>query len=169
MEREVRQDIRKELFAIAAQFSSYDVRCTEDGNRLDIINPFGKDPIRIHVENDPDTPYMVCFSFQHRHLATIDEVIAYASDIIGGNVFAIEFFKDGRNFMGSDLDAKEVRELPQGIPERFLGQGQIKLFDVADSFKVRGWGKGADLDGRFIKDEQGNVRIQINPKILGDT
>ena len=164
MEREVRQDIRKELFSIAAQFSSYDVRFFDTGDRLDIINPFGKDPISVYVENDPNTPYMVCFSFQHRHLATIDEAIAYANDIIGGNVFAIEFFKGGRNLVGGDLDALELRALPQEIPERFLGQGQIKLFDVADAFRVRGWEKGTDLDGRFTTDEQGNVSTQVTRK-----
>jgi hypothetical protein len=96
--------------------------------------------------------------------ATIDEAIAYANDIIGGNVFAIEFFKGGRNLVGGDLDALELRALPREIPERFLGQGQIKLFDVADAFRVRGWEKGTDLDGRFITDEQGNVSAQVTRK-----
>ena len=160
MEREVRQDIRKELLAIAAHFSAYDVRCSEDGGRLDIINPFGKDPIRIHVENDPHTPYMVCFSFQHRHLATVDEVVAYASDIMNGNVFAIEFFKDGYRRFGGDLDAQEVRELSYDRLAQFLGCfGASRLIDVVDSCKVRGWSRDADFDATFVEDEQGNVTL----------
>ena len=152
---------RKELLEIAAQFSAYDVRFSEKGDRFEIINPHGKEPIIVCMEDAPHTPpFMVCFSFQHRHSDTADEAIAYVNDIICGNVFAIEFFKDGRNIVGGDLDVQELCELSHDIPARFLGCGQIKLFDVADSFKVRGWGEGADFDGRFNKDEQGNVSIQ---------
>ena len=152
---------RQELLAISAHFSGYDVRFSENGESFEIIHPYGKESIAVYMENAPHTePYMVCFSFQHRHLDTAGEVIAYVNDIISGNVLAIEFFKDGRNCVGGDLDAKEVRELPQGIPERFLGQGQIKLFDIADSFRVRGWAQDADFDAKLLRDAQGNVSIQ---------
>ena len=150
--------MRTELLSIAEQFSEYDVQFSNTGESFDIINPFGKDSIRVCMENDVHEPYMVCFSFQHRHLATADEVIAYVSDIIGGNVFAIEFFKDGRKRFGGDLDAQEVRELSYDMLARFLGCfGASELIDVADSFKVRGWAQDGDFDAKFITGEMGKV------------
>ena len=153
---------RKELLKIVKHFCVYDVQFSDNGESFDIINPFGKDSISVCVENDPHTPYMVCFSFQHRHLATANEVIAYVGDIIGGNVFAIEFFKDGRKRLGGDLDAQEVRELSYDMLAHFLGCfGVSKLIDVADSIKVRGWAQDADFDATFVTDEMGNVSLQI--------
>lgn len=157
--------MRTELLSIAKHFCAYNVQFSDNGESFDIINPFGKDPIRVCVENDTREPYMVCFSFQHRHLATSDEVITYVGDIIGGNVFAIEFFKDGRKRFGGDLDAQEVCELSYDMPARFLGCfGASKLIDVADSFKVRGWAQDGDFDAKFITDEMGNVTIQISQR-----
>lgn len=152
--------IRNELLSIAEHFSAYDVRFSDEEDGFDIVNPFGKDPIRVYVEDDPHWPYTVGFSFQHRHLATVDEVVAYASDIMNGNVFAIEFFKDGYRRFGGDLDAQEVRELSYDRLVQFLGCfGASRLIDVVDSCKVRGWARDADFDATFVEDEQGNVTL----------
>ena len=74
---------RQELLAIAEHFSAYNVQFSTGGERFDIINPFGKDSISVYTENDSDTPYTVCFSFNHVHLETPEQVIAYVNDIIG--------------------------------------------------------------------------------------
>ena len=152
--------IRNELLSIAEHFSAYDVRFSDEEDGFDIVNPFGKDPIRVYVENDPREPYTVGFSFQHRHLATVDEVVAYASDIMNGNVFAIEFFKDGCRRFGGDLNAQEVRELSYDRLAHFLGCfGASRLIDVVDSCKIRGWAGDTDFDVTFVEDEQGNVTL----------
>jgi hypothetical protein len=152
--------IRNELLSIAEHFSAYDVRFSDDEDGFDVLNPFGKEPIRVYVEDDPHWPYTVGFSFQHRHLATVDEVVAYAGDIMNGNVFAIEFFKDGYRRFGGDLDAQEVRELSYDRLAQFLGCfGASRLIDVVDSCKVRGWARDADFDATFVEDEQGNVTL----------
>ncbi len=154
--------MRNELLTVAEYFSANDVRFSDEGDSLDILNPFGKDPIRVYVEDIPHTPYTVCFSFQHRHLATVDEVVTYAGDIMSGNVFAIEFFKDGYKRFGGDLDAQEVRELSYDRLAQFLGCfGASRLIDVVDSCKVRGWARDADFDATFVEDEQGDVTVQI--------
>ena len=151
---------RNELLSIAEHFSAYDVRFSDEDDGFDVLNPFGKEPIRVYVEDDPHWPYTVGFSFQHRHLATVDEVVAYASDIMNGNVFAIEFFKDGYRRFGGDLDAQEVRELSYDRLAQFLGCfGASRLIDVVDSCKVRGWSRDADFDATFVEDEQGNVTL----------
>ena len=153
---------RQELLAIAELFSAYNVQFSTGGERFDIINPFGKDSISVYIENDSDTPYTVCFSFNHVHLETPEQVIAYVNDIIGGNVFVIGLFKDGRQRMGGNLDKEEMRALSYDTLARFVRSfHDIKLIDVVDSFKVRGWMQNADFDAKFGTDKIGNVSIQI--------
>ena len=153
---------RQELLAIAEHFSAYNVQFPTGGERFDIINPFGKDSISVYTENDSDTPYTVCFSFNHVHLETPEQVIAYVNDIIGGNVFVIGLFKDGRQRMGGNLDKEEVRALSYDTLARFVRSfHDIKLIDAVDSFKVRGWMQDADFDAKFGTDKIGNVSIQI--------
>ena len=153
---------RKELLAIAEHFSAYDVQFSDNGENFDIINPFGKDPISVYVESDPQTPYMVCFSFNHVHLETPDQVIAYVDDIICGNQFTIGFFKDGRQRIGGNLNAQEVRAISYNMLTLFVHCFRdVKLIDVADSIKVRGWTQDGDFDATFGTDEMGNVSIQI--------
>ena len=53
--------IRNELLSIAEHFSAYDVRFSDEEDGFDIVNPFGKDPIRVYVEDDPREPYTVGF------------------------------------------------------------------------------------------------------------
>ena len=152
---------RKELLAIAEHFSEYNVQFSNDGEHFDVINPFGKGPISVHIENDSGISYMVCFSFQHLHLETPDQVIAYVDNIIGGNVFAIGFFKDGRKCIAGDLDAQEVCAISYDMLTRFVCCFRdIRLIDVVDSFKVRGWMQDVDFDAKFIMDEQRNVTVQ---------
>lgn len=152
---------RKELLAIAERFPTHDVQFSNGGEHFDIINPFGKDSISVYIENDSNTPYMVCFSFNHVHLETPDQVIAYVNDIISGNVFAIGFFKDGRQRIGGNLDAEDVCALSYDTLARFVHSFRdIKLIDVVDSLKVRGWMPDACFDAKFIMDEEGNVSVQ---------
>jgi len=154
---------RKELLAIAEHFSVYNVQFSDNRERFDIINPFGKDPIYVCVENDLDTPYTVCFSFNHLHLETPEQVIAYIGDIIGGNQFTIGFFKNGRQLVGGNLNAEEVHAISYNMLTLFTHcfRDVKQLIDVVDSIKVRGWAQYADFDARFGTDEMGNVSIQI--------
>ena len=79
---------------------------------------------------------------------------------MNGNVFAIEFFKDGYRRFGGDLNAQEVRELSYDRLAHFLGCfGASRLIDVVDSCKIRGWAGDTDFDVTFVEDEQGNVTL----------
>ena len=61
-------------------------------------------------------------------------------NIISGNTLAIEFFNNEKRGFGGEIDAEELQDLSYEKPEHFTGYyGLTKLFDVADSFKIRGW------------------------------
>ena len=166
---------RQELLAIAAQFSSYDVRFSEDGERFEIINPYeGKDPIMVADEGrEPYTAYVVEFSYHHMHPVIAEQLIAHVRDILEGGQFVIAFFKEGHWVGSTTLEEQQLRELTYEALAKDMGWDGItkppygypvRLIDKADSFIIRGWGKGTDLDGRFTTDEQGNVSIQVTHK-----
>ncbi len=157
---------KPELLKIAAQFSAYDVQFSDTEKSFEIINPFGKDPIVVvyHEMKEPDTSYIVCFSCYHVHLETVDEVIAQVRDILEDKKGVIEFYRSGHIAMSTDLDTQDLRELTcEALAVRMgvNGDSQMSFYtNYADSFKIRGWGKDADVDASFVKDAQGNVSIQ---------
>ncbi len=150
------------LAFIATHFSDYKVHFSEDKNLLEISNPFYNENIRIeYVPEDEWTPYIVYFSFQHRHMNDEEDMIEYISNIINGNVFSIEFFKDGKRRFGGDIEAQELKELSYETLEQHTGYyGMAKLKDIADSFKVRGWSQDANFDAIFIIDTCGKIAIK---------
>lgn len=158
---------RKELLDIAAQFSAYEVKFSDEKESFDIINPFGKDPISVvyHEMKEPDTSYIVCFSCWHIHLETVNEVVAYVRDILEGRCGIIEFYNNGHIAMSTELDTQGLRELTfEALAKRMGVGGETRMShyaNYADSLKIRGWAQDADFDARFIKDEQGNVSIQM--------
>ncbi len=171
--KEVKEGMnREELLAIAAQFSGYDVRFSDTGEGFEIINPYeGKDPIIVADEGiGADTAYIVAFSYYHMHPVMAEQLIAHVRDILEGRLFVLAFFKEGRWAGSTTLAEQQLRELTyEALAKRMDWDGitkppcgdPVRLIDKADSFIIRGWGKDADLDGRLITDEQGNVTVQI--------
>lgn len=166
---------RQELLAIAAQFSSYDVKYSDTEERFEIINPYeGKDPIMVADEGiEPDTAYIVGFSYYHEHPYLAEHVIEAVRDILEGRQFVIAFFKEGHWVGSTTWEEQQLRELTYEALAKDMGWDGItkppygypvRLIDKADSFIIRGWEKGTDLDGRFTTDEQGNVSIQVTRK-----
>ena len=166
---------RQELRNIAAQFSSYDVKCSDTEERFEIINPYeGKDPIMVADEGiEPYTAYVVEFSYHHTHPVIAEQLIAHVRDILEGRLFVIAFFKEGHWVGSTTLEEQQLRELTYEALAKDMGwdgitkppnSDPVRLIDKADSFIIRGWEKGTDFDGSFVKDEQGNVSIQVTRK-----
>ena len=87
---------KQHLFDIAAQFSAYDVRIC-DGEEFEIVNPYGKDSIFVGDEGiEPDTAYIVGFSYYHMHPCVAEQVFAWVRDILEGRQLALTFFKEDR-------------------------------------------------------------------------
>jgi hypothetical protein len=166
---------KQNLLDIAAQFSAYDVKPSDTQEVFEIVNPYGKDSIFVGDEGiEPDTAYIVGFSYYHEHPYLADHVIEAVRDILEGRQFVIAFFKEGHWVGSTTWEEQQLRELTyealakdmgwDGITPLPISGALVKLIDKADSFIVRGWGKDTDLDGKFIQDEQGNVSIQVTHK-----
>lgn len=144
------------------KFSNYEIIISDEDCLAEIINPFCKENIKVYYESEDDfSPYILCFAFQHVHLCDEESVIDYINDIISGNLFSIEFFRDGQRCFGGDITADRLKELSYKALERYTGYyGGTKLIDCADLFKVRGWKSDNNLDATFIIDECGTVTIK---------
>ena len=146
---------------LSNHFSSYEMIYSESKDCVEIINPFSKDNIIVdYIPEDEFTPYICQFSFQHRHYENEEDVVKYISEIINQNIYAIEFFKDGKNRFGGDITTHELSELSYEFLEQRSGYyGSTKLKDVVDSFKVRGWDPCNDFDATFVYDDNGEITI----------
>ncbi len=152
----------KLLFLLSA-FLNEKLCIENDGEKAVIFNPFGGENIEVYYDEDNFSHFLAIFSFQHRHLDDEGEVIDWSGKITSGKIFAIEFFKNGRNCFGGEISSEELEHLSYQQLERRTGYyGAAKLYEVADSFKVRGWNKEKDFDGVFVLQENGAVRLEIN-------
>ena len=142
-------------------FSSHKINYLECKDSIEIVNPFGKGNIVVDYDSADSTPFMVMFSFQHRHIEDEKGVVEYVTDIIDENVFAIEFFKNGERCFGGDVTAEELKDLSYEKLEQKTGYyGSAKLIDCADAFKVRGWSDKNNFDATFVVDKSGKVEIK---------
>lgn len=142
-------------------FSSYEIIYLESKDSVEIVNPFGKDNIIVDYDPADPTPFMVEFSFQHRHIEDENGVIEYINDIVNEKVFSIEFFKDGERHFGGDITAQELKDLSYEKLEQKTGYyGSTKLIDYADAFKIRGWSGNDNFDATFVVSENENVEIK---------
>ena len=142
-------------------FSSCKIIYSESKDSVEIVNPFGKDNIVVDYDVADPTPFMVMFSFQHRHIKDEKGVIEYITDIINENIFPIEFFKNGKKRFGGDITAQELKDLSYEKLEQKTGYyGSTKLIDCADAFKIRGWSGKNNLDAMFIVSESGKIEIK---------
>lgn len=153
--------MKKRFDFLIKQFSNYEIIISEDEGFVEIINPFCKDNIRVHYDFDDEfSPYILCFAFQHVHMCDEEDIVDYVNDIISGELFSIEFFKDGVRRFGGDITADKLKELSYELLEQHTGYlGSAKLKDCADSFKVRGW-CSENFDATFVTDESGIVTIK---------
>ena len=109
--------MKKDRFdLLTKQFSAYEMEFSKDGDLVEIINPFGCENIRVeYIPDDDFTPYIVYFAFQHCHMCDVEDIVEYIRDLIEGNRFSIEFFKNGVRYFGGDIAAEELKDFVYAI------------------------------------------------------
>ena len=143
-------------------FSKYKIDFSKDGTKAIIFNPFGNENIEVEYYNtNKKTPFIVRFSFQHRHLDSEKDVLDYIKEIIDGKIVAIEFFKDGKKSFGGDIETEKLADMSYEKLEQLTGFcGATKLYHVADSFKARGWNESNSFDAVLPNDSCGKIIIR---------
>lgn len=138
-------------------FPRFKLQFAEDYSNAVIVNPNYDENITVH---DDEYEFIVCFSFQHRHFEEENDLIDWIRKIISGNTFAIEFFNNEQRGFGGEIDAEKLHDLSYEKLEHFTGYYSLtKLFDVADSFKIRGWDSKNNFDYTMACEANGNIAI----------
>ncbi|MDD5924196.1 MAG: hypothetical protein PUC88_05350 [Clostridia bacterium] len=150
------------LIFLKNAFSKYDVQFSEGFTKATIVNPFYDQNITVYYDEDDDfTPFCVSFSFQHCHLIDEEDVVEWINSIIAGNKFAIEFFNNGQQCFGSEIESKELLDLSYEKLEQFTGYyGSTKLLSIVDTFKVRGWNNQHNFDATFVCENNEHILIK---------
>ena len=150
------------LIFLKSAFSEYDIQFSGDFTQAILVNPFYEENVTVYYYDDDDfTPFCVCFSFQHCHLRDQEDVIEWINQIIAGSKFAIEFFKNGQNCFGSEIDSKELLDLSYEKLEQFTGYyGLTRLLSIVDTFKIRGWNNQHNFDATFVCEDNGHILIK---------
>ncbi len=129
----------------------------DDYSTATIVNPNYDENITVY---DDESEFIVCFSFQHRHFEDEADIIEWINEIISGNIIAIEYFNHGRRAFGGEIDAKKLQDLTYEKLEKITGYyGLTKLWEVADSFKTRGWDSKNNFDYTIICEANGTIAI----------
>lgn len=154
---------KMKLDFLKEHYSKYSIEFASNGEFAAIINPFSDEHIKVeYYVDDEYTPYITRFSFQHCHLTDEESVVEWIDDIINCRRYAIEFFRNGKNCFGGDIEADELIDLTYEKLERYIGYwGITKLYEAADCFKVRGWDKYNNFDGKFNSNSEGETVIEI--------
>lgn len=134
--------------------SSFTVDISDDLNSAVIYNPFGGDNIYVEYFSDDEyDPFMVRFSYQHVHLPDESSAKEWIDRVTSGELFAIEFFKDGRDCFGGEIEKEDIDSLSYDILEQYLNRCGLSLQNIsADSFKIRGWNPKSAVDFVLHKD-----------------
>lgn len=150
------------LLFLKIAFQKYNVQFSEGFTKATIFNPFYDENITVYYYEDDDfTPFCVRFSFQHCHLMDEEDVVDWINSIIACNKFAIEFFNDGQQCFGSEIESNELLDLTYEKLEQFTGcYGLTKLLSIADTFKVRGWNNRHNFDAAFVCEDNGHILIK---------
>ena len=127
--------------------SRFTVDISDDLASATICNPFGNENIYVYyMSDDVYDPFIVRFSYHHVHLPDIESVKRLIDRIINGELFVIEFFKDGRDSFGGEITREELDTLSYTSLKEKWG---ASVYPNADEFRIRGWLRDSGVDYTF--------------------
>ena len=127
--------------------SRFTVDISDDLESATICNPFGNENIYVYyMSDDVYDPFIVRFSYHHVHLPDIESVKRLIDRIINGELFVIEFFKDGRDSFGGEITREELDTLSYASLKEKWG---ASVYPNADEFRIRGWLRDSGVDYTF--------------------
>ena len=147
-------DFLRELFSEY----SVDICVNEDTEIVTIRNDGFDFPIVVYYFPDDYHKYLLRFATQHRDTSSKDDLISYISSFEKAEKAAIEFYKDGKDCFGGEIETAVLNGLTyDSLKHRFF------YHDLADyMFSVRAWDKSFCFDAHFAKDDFGHVTIVKN-------
>lgn len=144
--------------SICKRFSDYKI---EHGNEwgtenISIIkNGFSK-PIKVYYESAIGA-YTVTFATQHLHIERDDDLINAVSEFANGSIAAIEFYENGKNKFGGQIETNLLDNLTY---DTFLTYFGYLIYDISRmTFRVYAWDKKYCFEGSFVKSAENTYQI----------
>ena len=144
-------DFLKELF------SEYDIDiCVKDDTETVYIRN-GQFSFPIVVDYYPEDyyKYLLRFATQHRDTFSKDDLITYIRSYANVEKAAIEFYKDGVNCFGGEIETSVLDDLTYDSLRVKFGYYDLKDY----TFSVRAWDRRFCFNAHFEKDASGGVTI----------
>lgn len=129
----------------------------KDSERAEIKHEDFDDLIKVYYDPDDFDMYCLVFATQHVHISEKERLIEYASAFVNAEKAAIEFYENGSNRFGGDIETPLLDDLTYDRLRNYFGYPSIDISNL--TFRVRGWNKKYCFDGAFIKDSSGTVQI----------
>ncbi len=133
---------------IVEKFSNYEIERFED--HICIKKPGFTEPIKVFYETNVEE-YTVCFATQHLHIRAdaesvlIDVIAKYANAVIA----AIEFYVDGRNCFGGQIETNLLSNITYDSLREYFGYPNYDMSHL--TFQVYAWDKEYCFEGSFKK------------------
>ena len=145
-------------------FNLFEKIYNESKDCIEIVKPQNECKIIVdYIPEDDFSPYLVSWSYQHRHLVDEDDVIEYVNEIINCKVYAIECFKGDTAVFGGEIRIDDFEDFSYETLEKWSGYfGLTKLLDCVDTVKVRFWHGGFDATFAYDKDGKPTVILQCD-------
>lgn len=112
--------------------------------------------ILYYFPNDYYT-YLFKFATQHFDTSSQDELIACIRSFVNGEKASIEFYENGKNQFGGEIEVSLLDELTYDKLRNYFGYAHTDLSNL--TFKVRSWNNYYCFDGYFQKNNSGTVDI----------
>ena len=126
----------------------------------EIKNPEFEDVIKIYYTPEDFDVYCLVFATQHAHIPEKELLTEYATAFANAETAAIEFYENGNNVFGGDIETNLLDDLTYNSLRNYFGYLSIDIRNL--TFRVRAWDKKYCFDGKFVKDESGAVQIVRN-------
>ncbi len=126
-----------------------------------IFNPHTDNNITVEYRENEDSceEYTVRFATQCRRFSDMESVVNHIDKYIAGELFAIEFYKDGKGLFGGNILAEDIRNLTAERLAHLFCYSADYIVDM--EFRIRGWSGDYDINGRVLRDEKDSVSLSL--------
>jgi len=129
----------------------------KDSERAEIKNKEFSDVIMVNYWPENYYTYYLVFATQHRDTSEKEQLIEYVTAFVNAGKAEIEFYENGRNCFGGEIETSLLDGLTYDGLRNYFGYPSIDISNL--TFRVRAWNKEYCFDGAFIKDSSGTIQI----------
>ncbi len=126
-----------------------------------ILNPHTDNNILVEYRENTDSceEFTVRFATQHHRFADIVSVVNHIDKYIAGELFTIEFYKEGKSVFGGNVDSDVISEITAESIAQYFDYSSEDMVDM--DFRVRSWFGNYDINGRVERDEEDNIVLSV--------